>query len=45
MSDQPPTDDQLVRLHSRIDEMQTLMREMLDAMTYDRKNSKPGSRP
>ena len=45
MSDQPPTDDQLVRLHSRIDEMQTLMREMLDAMTYDRKNSKPGILP
>lgn len=45
MSDQPPSDDQLIRLHSRIDEMQTLMREMLDAMTYDRSRSKPGILP
>ena len=42
---QPPTDDQLVRLHSRIDERQTVMREMLDAMTYDRARSKPGILP
>ena len=33
------------RLHQRIDEVQHTCTEILDALTYDRRNSKPGILP